>query len=178
MRLAPSLVATLLLVGCSGKSKPAEKSTDETSTRGPVVIVRQPLISKGPLKAKAVVDELETQTDDLVECYRKGLTADPELAGSVLVTFEVNPDGSVESTRMAGSRLRDSATERCVVNEAAKLTFPANAEGETTALTVPFLLVEFDPNAPPLPVPPAAPASPGSPKASSPESAPTPPGRG
>lgn len=169
-----ALLAAVLLTACPGKSKPAEATSEKGSTRGPVVVVRQPLINKGPLKPSAVVDELETQTDDLVECYRKGLSADPGLAGSVLVTFEVNPDGSVESSRMAGSRLRDSATERCVVNESAKLTFPSSAEGETTTLTVPFLLVEFDPNAPPLPQP--APTEPTT--ASSPESAPTPPAQG
>lgn len=167
----PALVLLACASACSGKSKakPADEA-EASSTREPVVVVRTPLINKGPLKAKAVVDELETQTDELVECYRAGLKGDPGLAGTVLVTFDVNPDGSVEGTRLAGSRLRDTATERCVVNQSATLDFPATDGGETSTVTVPFLLVEFDPNAAPLPQAPAT--------ASSQESAPTPPGRG
>ncbi len=58
-------------------------------------------------------------------CYEIAAARDPELKGSVSVSFSITPGGSVSSASVGGSSLHNPRAESCIVRQFQRLHFPA-----------------------------------------------------
>jgi len=61
-------------------------------------------------------------------CYEQGLHKDPDLAGSVVVRFVIEPNGEVSSSRGSGDL--DTAVAACVAGRFLKMRFPKPRGGK------------------------------------------------
>ncbi len=67
-------------------------------------------------------------------CYERGLTRNPDLAGRVVTRFVIDRDGAVVATSDSGSDLPDREVVSCVVRSFGALSFPQPEAGVVTVL--------------------------------------------
>jgi TonB family protein len=72
-------------------------------------------------------------------CYEKALVKDPSLAGKIVVSFVIGPDGRVRSADVKSSTVGDATMERCVVEAIERASFPKPVGGGVVAVTYPFV---------------------------------------
>jgi hypothetical protein len=102
----------------------------------PSVIAGTPKVS-GALD-RAVVERLvRSHLPQLRACYERALAADPEMTGTVTVTFLAAPDGRVTTTNVVGSGVAPSVSA-CVALVVQALPFPA---GQPLSVSYPFEFV-------------------------------------
>ena len=70
-------------------------------------------------------------SDDLQQCYLAGTFKDSDLAGTVHVTFTIEPSGRVSSAVDSGSDLADPEVVECVIDLFAGLEFRAGGQNPT-----------------------------------------------
>ena len=71
------------------------------------------------------------------EAYRERLRASPRLSGTLLVSFSVSPDGTVQNARVVQSNVGDPALERAVLERIDRMYFPS-AAGPTPVESYPL----------------------------------------
>jgi TonB family protein len=70
-------------------------------------------------------------SDDLQQCYLAGTFKDSDLAGTVHVTFTIEPTGRVSSAVDSGSDMADQDVVACVVDLFAGLSFRPGGQNPT-----------------------------------------------
>lgn len=71
-------------------------------------------------------------------CYDSAAAQDPNLSGTVNVSFRIAPGGSVQSASIAGSSLRNPRVEGCMLRQFKRLQFPAADKGTSAAFPFVF----------------------------------------
>ena len=84
-----------------------------------------------PIIRKAI----KTKLDKITYCYEKALLAQPTLAGTVWVEFEIGGDGIV--TRAVATGM-DGAVATCVAGVVQTVVFPTSINGKPTKVNYPF----------------------------------------
>jgi TonB family protein len=86
--------------------------------------------------------------DSFRACYDKSLRAHPDIQGSFILTFVVNPDGTVKSAQADQSRsqIHTADLETCAVATLKTLKFPPSRKGMESTVNYPF---DFHPKGPP-----------------------------
>ncbi len=98
------------------------------------VVTRRP----GELDPREVRLAVERQLGSVRDCYDRGRMDKPDLAGKVVVVIGVSSTGTVSSTRIASSSLRQPAIERCVADAIRTWRFPIPAGGVSATISYPF----------------------------------------
>jgi len=81
-------------------------------------------------------------TKEVLKCYRTSLKEHPGIEGALVYSWTVEANGGVSHlTVESGSTLKDEQTRTCVRKILEGLTFPANAQGKTTKLRIPYQFV-------------------------------------
>jgi len=70
-------------------------------------------------------------------CYDSVAAQNPNLSGTVNVSFRIAPGGSVQSASIAGSTLNNPRVEGCMLRQFKRLQFPAADKGSSA--TFPFV---------------------------------------
>lgn len=81
---------------------------------------------------KAEIDRVVKSRSGLMKaCYQRELNRSPGLGGTLVVTFRIKPDGTVQSARVVPgkSTLRNSSVESCVTRQITGLKFPPKGGG-------------------------------------------------
>jgi hypothetical protein len=81
---------------------------------------------------KAEIDRVVRSRSGLMKaCYQRELNRTPRLGGTIVVTFRIKPDGTVQSARVVPgkSTLRNSSVESCVTRQITGLKFPPKGGG-------------------------------------------------
>jgi hypothetical protein len=81
---------------------------------------------------KAEIDRVVRSRSGLMKaCYQRELNRSPGLGGTIVVTFRIKPDGTVQSARVVPgkSTLRNSSVESCVTRQITGLKFPPKGGG-------------------------------------------------
>jgi TonB family protein len=81
-------------------------------------------------------------------CYERALTAGPNLAGRVVVTFSITRDGSVKGAQVQSSDVANAEMGTCVAQAFSALKFPA-PEGGVVTVTYPIHFAPGDGQLPP-----------------------------
>ena len=99
---------------------------------------RQPMIRQGQTTVSGrlppeVIQRIVRQNFGRFRlCYERGLQANPELGGRVLVSFVIDRQGAVSTVADGGSDLPDRAVVSCVVRSFSGLSFPQPEGGIVT----------------------------------------------
>lgn len=91
----------------------------------------------GVLDKEAIRTVVRAHIGEIRECYNEGLAKDPELAGKLVVGFEIAADGAVGRSEITKSTLADAQVEACVAAAVKAWKFPA-PQGGAVEVAYPF----------------------------------------
>lgn len=72
-------------------------------------------------------------------CYNEGLQRDPQMAGKLMVDFEISTSGEVSRSEIASSTVNDAKVEACVAAAVKRWLFP-RPDGGSVEVSYPFEL--------------------------------------
>lgn len=142
----------LLLFGCgaSTEAPPAEAPAPVTTVStappedapppgkiGGEPILPDPVVVGG-ISREHVDQGVATLRPAIVACWEEARKSKPGLNGKILVKFTIAKDGSVKTTALRSTSLRNEATETCVMGHLAQAKFPPLASGELAIIHYPF----------------------------------------
>jgi Bacterial SH3 domain len=88
-----------------------------------------------------IAARIEGQLNGIRELYRREIEKNAELAGSLTLTFNVDPSGEVSHVGELSSRLQDGEFKNAVASEVSKWSF-ADVVTENLNVTCPLLFVQ------------------------------------
>jgi hypothetical protein len=68
-------------------------------------------------------------------CYESELQRQPNLSGTVTLTWRILPDGTVKAARVKSSTMGSAKVESCIVRRINDIKFPASADGNDTTVS-------------------------------------------
>lgn len=78
-------------------------------------------------------------------CYTDAAKRNPNLAGKVILEWDVDDTGAVKRAIVKSSTLNDSATEACMIEKLKATRFTPAPKGVTTNITYPFVFARANP---------------------------------
>lgn len=106
---------------------------------GGVGLIEEESEVDGGLDREVIAQYIKTQLGQILYCYERQLSANPDLYGKVAVKFTIAPTGQVEYQAIGDSTLKSSPVEGCILNKIAKWKFPEPKGGTKVMVTYPFL---------------------------------------
>jgi outer membrane biosynthesis protein TonB len=95
--------------------------------------------SSGGLTPEQVRAVVERHRSALQWCFEKELQKNPKLSGKVVVFWQIEPSGSVSTSRIKSSTVGDGDVDDCLQRQVVKWTFPAASNGQITKVFYPFV---------------------------------------
>lgn len=92
----------------------------------------------GSLSRGQVLAVINRHMARIQQCYERGLTRNPTLAGMVSFTWEIKTDGRVSKLRQNSSTLGDIPVSNCISKVIGRMRFPRPKGGSVT-ITFPFI---------------------------------------
>ncbi len=93
----------------------------------------------GGLDREIIAQYIKTQLGQILYCYERQLSANPDLYGKVAVKFTIAGTGHVESQLIGDTTLKNQPVEGCILNKVSKWKFPEPKGGTKVVVTYPFL---------------------------------------
>ena len=93
----------------------------------------------GGLDREVIAAYIRSQLGQILYCYERQLSAQPDLFGKVAVKFTISGSGMVETQRIGETTLKSSMVEGCILQRVAKWKFPTPQGGTKVVVTYPFL---------------------------------------
>lgn len=93
----------------------------------------------GGLDREVIAQYIKSQLGQILYCYERQLSANPELYGKVAVKFTIVGTGHVESQAINQTTLKSLSVEGCILSKIAKWKFPEPKGGTKVVVTYPFL---------------------------------------
>lgn len=93
----------------------------------------------GGLDREVIAQYIKSKLGQILYCYERQLSANPDLFGKVAVKFTIGPTGSVEQQLIGDTSLNNATVEGCILNRVASWKFPIPQGGTKVLVTYPFL---------------------------------------
>ncbi len=93
----------------------------------------------GGLDREVIAAYIRSRLGEILYCYERQLSANPDLYGKVGIKFTIAGDGGVETQRIGDSTLKNATVEGCILQRVARWKFPAPEGGTKVLVTYPFL---------------------------------------
>jgi hypothetical protein len=93
----------------------------------------------GGLDREVIAQYIKSQLGQILYCYERQLSANPDLFGKVAVKFVIGPNGRIEQQNIGDSTLKNSNVEGCILNKISSWKFPNPQGGTRVYVTYPFL---------------------------------------
>jgi len=93
----------------------------------------------GGLDREVIAQYIKSQLGQILYCYERQLSANPDLYGKVAVKFTIAGTGQVETQAINQTTLKSTPVEGCILNKIAKWKFPEPKGGTRVVVTYPFL---------------------------------------
>lgn len=106
---------------------------------GGVSLIEEESEVSGGLDREVIAQYIKTQFGQILYCYERQLSANPDLYGKVAVKFTIAGSGQVETQSINETTLKDKSVEGCILNKIAKWKFPEPKGGTKVLVTYPFL---------------------------------------
>lgn len=94
---------------------------------------------EGGLDPELIANFIKSKLGEILYCYERQLSSNPNLYGKVGVRFIIGGSGAVESSRVFESSLKNATVEGCVVQKIGKWKFPTPKGGTQVVVTYPFM---------------------------------------
>lgn len=107
--------------------------------------VEQKSVRMGSLDPEVIKTQVRASRPEIQRCYNKGLKRKPTLAGTIKITFTIQPSGQVTGAKVAqsGTTISETTFQECLRDIVSKLTFPKPNGDGMVKVTYPF---RFKPN--------------------------------
>ncbi|MDB4980422.1 MAG: Glycine-rich cell wall structural protein 1 precursor [Myxococcales bacterium] len=102
----------------------------------------------GGLSKAEIAGAVKAHLMSVKACYERALAKNATLKGTVVLAWNVEPNGHVSAARVASSTMNSSEVENCIVDEVARWTFPTSS-GKTHVNVFPFVFDDEPPRKPP-----------------------------
>ena len=106
---------------------------------GGVGLIEEESEVTGGLDREVIAQYIKTQLGQILYCYERQLSANPELYGKVSVKFTIAGTGHVESQLIGDTTLKSLPVEGCILNKVSKWKFPEPKGGTKVVVSYPFL---------------------------------------
>lgn len=106
---------------------------------GGVGLIEEESEVSGGLDRDVIAQYIKTQLGQILYCYERQLSANPDLYGKVAVKFTIAGTGQVESQLIGDTTLKNLPVEGCILNKVSKWKFPEPKGGTKVVVTYPFL---------------------------------------
>ncbi|MBC7467412.1 MAG: energy transducer TonB [Bdellovibrio sp.] len=106
---------------------------------GGVGLIEEESEVTGGLDREIIAQYIKTQLGQILYCYERQLSANPELYGKVAVKFTISGNGQVETQSINDTTLKSSPVEGCILSKVSKWKFPEPKGGTKVLVTYPFL---------------------------------------
>jgi hypothetical protein len=93
----------------------------------------------GGLDREIIAQYIKSKLGQILYCYERQLSANPDLFGKVAVKFTIGGSGQVEQQIIGDTTLKNATVEGCILNRVAAWKFPAPQGGTKVLVTYPFL---------------------------------------
>ncbi|UOF02430.1 AgmX/PglI C-terminal domain-containing protein [Bdellovibrio reynosensis] len=93
----------------------------------------------GGLDREVIAQYIKSKLGQILYCYERQLSANPDLFGKVAVKFTIGPTGQVEQQLIGDTTLKNATVEGCILNRVAAWKFPNPQGGTRVLVTYPFL---------------------------------------
>lgn len=93
----------------------------------------------GGLDREVIAQYIKTQLGQILYCYERQLSANPNLYGKIAVKFTIAGTGQVETQSINDTTLKNVSVESCILNKISKWKFPEPKGGTKVLVTYPFL---------------------------------------
>lgn len=93
----------------------------------------------GGLDREVIAAYIKSQLGQILYCYERQLSANPDLYGKVAIKFTIDGTGGVETQRIGETSLKNATVEGCILQRVAKWKFPTPEGGTKVLVTYPFL---------------------------------------
>lgn len=93
----------------------------------------------GGLDREVIAQYIKSQLGQILYCYERQLSANPELYGKVAVKFTISGTGQVDSQAINQTTLKSAQVEGCILSKVSKWKFPEPKGGTKVVVTYPFL---------------------------------------
>lgn len=93
----------------------------------------------GGLDREIIAQYIKTQLGQILYCYERQLSANPDLYGKVAVRFTISSSGAVETQSINDTTLKSVPVEGCILSKVSKWKFPEPRGGTKVLVTYPFL---------------------------------------
>ena len=93
----------------------------------------------GGLDREVIAQYIKTQLGQILYCYERQLSANPDLYGKIAVKFTIAGSGQVETQSINDTTLKNLTVESCILNKISKWKFPEPKGGTKVLVTYPFL---------------------------------------
>ena len=93
----------------------------------------------GGLDREVIAQYIKTQLGQILYCYERQLSANPDLYGKVAVRFTISGNGAVETQAINDTTLKSAPVEGCILSKVARWKFPEPRGGTKVLVTYPFL---------------------------------------
>lgn len=106
---------------------------------GGVGLIEEESEVEGGLDREIIAQYIKTQLGQILYCYERQLSANPNLYGKVAVKFTISETGQVVAQNIGDTTLKSQPVEGCILNKVAKWKFPEPKGGTKVVVTYPFL---------------------------------------
>lgn len=93
----------------------------------------------GGLDREVIAQYIKSKLGQILYCYERQLSANPDLFGKVAVKFTIAATGQVEQQLIGDTTLKNATVEGCILNRVAAWKFPQPQGGTRVLVTYPFL---------------------------------------
>ncbi|MBY0554099.1 AgmX/PglI C-terminal domain-containing protein [bacterium] len=93
----------------------------------------------GGLDREVIAQYIKTQLGQILYCYERQLSANPNLYGKIAVKFTIAGTGQVETQSINDTTLKNLSVESCILSKVSKWKFPEPKGGTKVLVTYPFL---------------------------------------
>ncbi|AZZ37211.1 hypothetical protein CIK05_10575 [Bdellovibrio sp. qaytius] len=106
---------------------------------GGVGLIEEESEVSGGLDREVIAQYIKSQLGQILYCYERQLSANPDLYGKVAVKFTIAGTGQVETQAINQTTLKSVPVEGCILSKIAKWKFPEPKGGTKVVVTYPFL---------------------------------------
>ena len=124
--------------GNSGKGLSGGLAQGKTGSGG-VGLIEDESEIVGGLDREIIAQYIKTQLGQILYCYERQLSANPNLFGKIAVKFTIAGSGQVETQSINDTTLKNASVEACVLSKISRWKFPEPKGGTKVLVTYPFL---------------------------------------
>lgn len=129
-------------LGGAGGGPGGSVEAKQVEIKGNVSTGSADIVSSSPEDTTSVARTMKRYTGRVKQCYEKELKGNPDLAGKVTVSFDIDTSGNVSGVQVAANTTGNADLGACIKNVVARIRFVPPPEDDMEVAGYPFILAK------------------------------------